>query len=745
MSDFGRSGGPRFAQLDDNYKVWAAYQRAQLKKEKLWAAVVTDRPASTADDKKPDPVVEAWDAMNEAALATIQMSVKPVHLNTVTSVDTAKEAWDALKVMFDARDNAQLLRLMDELSSLKKGGDENIIKFTSRAKMIRDELAMLGNPVDDNTLALRVLSGLPAEYGMLRTVQENKDRKLVMSDVTAKLLQVEQRSQTGGAAKPVGGLKSQAFAAAAAKKPWPKKEIVCFYCDKKGHMQRQCRKKKADEAKGWKKPGGGRRNGGDGGGPHAGAALAYTASAGRAGSSKAQGGASGSSTWVLDSGATSQMAAGDKGFTVKMTGSGAEVTLANGDKVPIKGHGHVSMDVANGSTKKRMVLDESMLVPGLTSNLLSVRAVDRRGGAVVFVGDACYILNNGDAIGASGVLSKASMVGKVNSLEQYALKVTPVKALASAASTRIAGEATLWHRRFNHLGFENLKRAVKMVDGIPSTVADAKRVDGTVCVPCVDGKMAQAPHPRSSTKTTKCGLVHTDICGPLTESFGGSSYFMTVLEDSTGFITATPIKTKGMAPDMLKTRIKQLETLTSVKVKRVRHDGAKEYVTKDLKAWYDDKGITLELTAPYKAQQNGKAERVNRTLLERIRAALLDAGAEEELWAEALAAVVHVLYRSPKAGLDMTPLEALTGRRPNVAGFRVWGSRAWELKPKTQQRKLEPRTDVGRFVGYAVGGKAYRILKDGSDKVIERRDVLMEENPAIGVKNASTAGSSAGP
>jgi len=134
MSDHGRFGGPRFAQLDDDYKMWAAYQRAQLKKEKLWKAVVTDRPASGSEDKKADPVVEEWDAMNEAALATIQMSVKPVHLNTVTSVDTAKEAWNALKGMFEARDNAQLLRLMEELSSLKKGDDESIIKFTSRAK-----------------------------------------------------------------------------------------------------------------------------------------------------------------------------------------------------------------------------------------------------------------------------------------------------------------------------------------------------------------------------------------------------------------------------------------------------------------------------------------------------------------------------------------------------------------------------------------------------------------------------------
>jgi len=376
MSDYGRFCGPQFAQLNEDYKVWAEYQRAQLQKEKLWTAFVTDRPASGSGDKKSDPVVEAWDAMNETALAPVQMSVKPVHLNTITSVDTAKEAWDALMVMFEARYNAQLLRLMDELSSLKKVDDEKIIKFASRAKMIRDELAMLGNPADDNTLALSVFLGLPSENGMLRTVLENKDTKLVMSDVTAKLLQVEQRSITVAASNHSGRVKSQAFAAAAHKKSFDKKSVVCFYCNKKGHMQRDCYKKKADEAEGKGKPGGGGREGGHGGGPHAGAALAYTASTGNAGSSKAYGSTRRLSTWVLDSGATNHMAAGDKSFTIWTAGSGAEVTFANGDKVPIKRHGHGSMDVGKGNTKTRMVLEEPLLVPNLTSNLLLIRAVD---------------------------------------------------------------------------------------------------------------------------------------------------------------------------------------------------------------------------------------------------------------------------------------------------------------------------------------------------------------------------------
>jgi len=704
---------------------------------------VTDRPASGSDDKKADPVVEEWDAMNEAALATIQISVTPVKFNTVTSVDTAKEAWNALMGMFEARDNAKLLPLQEELSSLKKGDDESIIKLTSRAKIIRDELAMLGNPVDDNTPALRVLSGLPSEYGMLRTVLENTDVKLVMSNVTYKLLQVEHRNMSTGSSKPVGSVKSHAFAAAASKKPFDKKLVVCYFCEKKGHMKRDCYKRKADEDKGKNRSGSGGRDGGHGGGPQAGAAMAYTASAGQHGSSKKHGSTSGSSTWMLHSGATNHMAAGDKGFTVQAAGSGAKVTLDNGDKVPIKGHGHVSMDVGEGNTKARMVLAEAMLVPDLTSNLLSVRAIDRNSGAVVFVGDACYILRDGDAVRTSGVLNEASVVGKVNDGEPYVLKVTPVRDSAKAASTGIAGKAELCHRRFNHLGFENLTRAAKMVDGMPSSVATADRVVDTVCVPCVDGKMVQAPHPRTSTKTTKCELVHTDVGGPLTESLGGSTYFITALEDSTGFIMATPIKKKGMASEVLQTRIKQLQTLPGVNVKRVRHDGAKEYLTHDLRAWYEEKSITSEMTAPYKPQQNGKAERVNRTLMERVRAALLDSGAEEELWAEALASVVHVLNRSPEAGLDVTPLEALTGRRPNAAGFHVWGSRAWALKPKKQQRKLEPRTDVGRFVGYTVGGKAYRILQDGTNKVFERRDVLMKEKPTKAV--TSPVGSSVGP
>jgi len=145
------------------------------------------------------------------------------------------------------------------------------------------------------------------------------------------------------------------------------------------------------------------------------------------------------------------------------------------------------------------------------------------------------------------------------------------------------GESKLWHRRFNHSGLENLEQVVRMVDGMPSTVALAKREPGTACVPRVYGKMARSPHRRSTTTTTKCELVQTDVDGPSTASLGGSVYFVTLMEGSSGFITATPIKSKGMVPDVRKARIKQLETLTGPKMKWVRHDRAKEYLSRTSK------------------------------------------------------------------------------------------------------------------------------------------------------------------
>jgi len=165
-----------------------------------------------------------------------------------------------------------------------------------------------------------------------------------------------------------------------------------------------------------------------------------------------------------------------------------------------------------------------------------------------------------------------------------------------------------------------------------------------------------------------------------------------------------PIKAIGTASKELKTRVSPIDTLMGVKIKPVRHNGAEECVKIDIEAKCEDNGIMSETTAPYTEPQNGKSERINSTLMERVRAALLNDKAEGELWAECLASIVHVVSQSLKAGLEMAPLQLLTRRRCKGSGFQVWGIRAWELKPKAQQRTLERRIDVGCCVGHTIGG-----------------------------------------
>jgi len=118
------------------------YCRAHMTKAMVLAAFVTDRPASGSEAKS-DAAAEAWDLMNESALAAIQNSVMQVSRYSMTAVSTAKEARDALKHVFEARDSARLLQRMSELSNLKMSGDKDIINCTSRAEGIRQEHSML--------------------------------------------------------------------------------------------------------------------------------------------------------------------------------------------------------------------------------------------------------------------------------------------------------------------------------------------------------------------------------------------------------------------------------------------------------------------------------------------------------------------------------------------------------------------------------------------------------------------------
>ncbi|OAE31115.1 hypothetical protein AXG93_150s1040 [Marchantia polymorpha subsp. ruderalis] len=210
-----------------------------------------------------------------------------------------------------------------------------------------------------------------------------------------------------------------------------------------------------------------------------------------------------------------------------------------------------------------------------------------------------------------------------------------------------------------------------------------------------DGQAAQGPLPSSTTVTKQpLELLHTDVAGPITPaSKDGGSW---------------------------------LERKTGLKIKAIRSDRGREYLG-EVRHWCRQRGIRPETTAPYTPEQNGKAERLNRVLAERMRSMLSDAKAPAYLWGEAVIAANYVRNLVPVARKDKTPRKLLLGKRSDVSHLRVWGITCYVLVLKEQRsRKMDAVSQKSVFVGYERDSKAYRVLV--ADTIKTTRDVLFDES-----------------
>ena len=159
---------------------------------------------------------------------------------------------------------------------------------------------------------------------------------------------------------------------------------------------------------------------------------------------------------------------------------------------------------------------------------------------------------------------------------------------------------------------------------------------------------------------------------------------------------------------------------------QVRTDNGSEYVNTELGTYFGRKGVVHETTVPYTPEQNGAAERLNRTLMERARAMLADAELPDHLWAEAVATAHFIRVRSPTAGKDKTPWELFYGRKPDVSMMRTFGALAYARVPSKLLKKLDERSRRGVMVGYQPNCKGWRIMLD-DERIVISRDVVFEE------------------
>ena len=167
-------------------------------------------------------------------------------------------------------------------------------------------------------------------------------------------------------------------------------------------------------------------------------------------------------------------------------------------------------------------------------------------------------------------------------------------------------------------------------------------------------------------------------------------------------------------------------------MKALRSDNGGEYISNEFKDFCRREGIRRELIAPHNPQQNGVAERKNRTIVGAARAMLHDQGLPLHLWAEACNTAVYVQNRCPHRVLGIsTPEEAFTGKKPDVSHFKIFGSSVYVHVNKDARKKLEPTAEVGIFVGYTETPHNYRVYFPNSKMTAVRRDIKFDEEKAM--------------
>ncbi|GJT44656.1 retrotransposon protein, putative, ty1-copia subclass [Tanacetum coccineum] len=169
-----------------------------------------------------------------------------------------------------------------------------------------------------------------------------------------------------------------------------------------------------------------------------------------------------------------------------------------------------------------------------------------------------------------------------------------------------------------------------------------------------------------------------------------------------------------------------IENQTGRKIKHLRTDNGLEFCSREFNDFCKDKGIARHYTVHYTPQQNGVAEQMNRTLLERTRCILLNVRLDTSFWAEALNAACYLINRSPATAIDCkTPIEVWSGKPADYSKLRVFGCLAYY---HVSERKLNPRGEKGIFMGYGDRVKGYRIWSPSERRVILSRDVTFDED-----------------
>ncbi|KAE8660874.1 hypothetical protein F3Y22_tig00116946pilonHSYRG00054 [Hibiscus syriacus] len=420
-------------------------------------------------------------------------------------------------------------------------------------------------------------------------------------------------------------------------------------------------------------------------------------------------------SWIVDFGASFHVTPHGSFFSSYLSGDFGMVQMGNQDRSKIVGIGDI---ILTTSSRCKLILKDVRHVPAMRLNLIYTRKLDDAG-LINYFGEGKWKFTKGSLIMARGkkqgslyVMQSKLYKGKVNITTE---------------------DVEVWHKRLGHISDKGLHMLARK-----QLLSDVKGKPLDPCAHCLAGKQHIVAFQRSSPTRRKniLDLVHTDMCSMSERSIGGAFYFVTFIDDHSMKVWVHLLKSKDQVLDTFKEFHALVERETGQKIKCVRSDNGGEY-RGPFKAYCKKYGIRLERTPPKTPQLNGLAQRMNRTIEERVRCVLSHAKLPKSFWGEAIMAVVDIVNLTLSVPLNGgISKEVWMGKKASYNHIKVFEYRAFVHIPKVKRAKLDAKTKKCIYLRSPKDEFSYRFWDSVNKKVVRSRDVYFEDQTIEDIKNS---------
>ncbi|MBN6697926.1 DDE-type integrase/transposase/recombinase, partial [Escherichia coli] len=339
---------------------------------------------------------------------------------------------------------------------------------------------------------------------------------------------------------------------------------VCLYCGKKGHWKRDCRKYKADQEKGKKQ----QTQGASASGMFVIEINLSTPT---------------NTSWILDTGCGAHICTHVQGLqhSRRLISGEVDLRVGNGSRVAVLAVGTYRLSLPSGLV---LELADCYHVPSLTRNIISVSCIALQGFSFVFKNTWCYMYKD-EILYCTAEMS--------NGLYVLTTDTPTINITNKRLKSSDVNQTYLWHCRLGHINETRISTLLKngYLDRFDFCSYD-------VCPSCLLGKMPKKPFKGKGERATEVlGLIHTDVCGPMsTHARGGYEYFITFTDDKSRYGYVYLMKHKSEAFERFKEFRQEVEKQTGKSIKILRSDRGGEYLSAEFQDHLKENGILTQWT-----------------------------------------------------------------------------------------------------------------------------------------------------